>query len=221
MPRLDLRLQAVARAIRSDVHVDIGSDHGHLLLALLKAGRIRCGIAVENKRQPFLNSIVTLSNVNAEVRFGDGLDAIRPGEGDSISVCGMGGQTIAAILNRVPDRVPDKLILQPNSRSDLIRRWAYDSGYRLTNESFIGRRRFEVLEFSISTDGAEPDPIYDGLDLDTAMWLGPHHVSRRQPAFLGWLEQQHVYYHPFANGCEATRSRFQAIERVLLHRQRS
>ena len=74
MPRLDERLKTVARQIRSDTHVDVGSDHGHLLLALLKAGRIRKGIAIENKQLPFENSRKTLTGVNAEVRFGSGLD---------------------------------------------------------------------------------------------------------------------------------------------------
>ncbi len=72
MPRLDERLKTVARQIRWPIHADIGSDHGHLLKALLSAGRIDCGIAIENKRQPFENSRRTLADLASEVRLAEG-----------------------------------------------------------------------------------------------------------------------------------------------------
>ena len=89
MPRLDARLKSVAQQVCCRVHADIGSDHGHLLKALLAAGRIQRGIAIENKRQPFLNSQTTLQGVNADVRFADGIEGLKAGEADSLSICGI------------------------------------------------------------------------------------------------------------------------------------
>ena len=120
MPKLDQRLIAVTRRIRSGTHADIGSDHGLLLASLLASGRINSGIAIENKRQPWENSTATLAGLAAEARLGDGLEVLKSGEADSLSICGMGAENMIAILERYPDRVPNTVVLQPNSRLSLI-----------------------------------------------------------------------------------------------------
>src|SRR6056297_785499 len=97
LPRLDERLKIVASLIRCRVHADIGSDHGHLLKALLKSGRIEFGIAIENKTQPFLNSRKTLADCRADVRLADGLAGLQKGEADCLSLCGMGGRSMVRI----------------------------------------------------------------------------------------------------------------------------
>ena len=117
MPKLDQRLIAVTRRIRSRVHAYIGSDHGLLLASLLGSGRIHYGIAIENKQQPYENSSATLSELAAEVRLGDGLDVLKTGEADSLSICGMGAENMIGILKRHPDRVPHTVCLLYTSPS--------------------------------------------------------------------------------------------------------
>lgn len=99
--KLDDRLAAVADQIKSTTHVDIGSDHGSLLVALLNQDRIKFGIAVENKQRPFDNSVRALAGLPAEVRLGDGLNPIEIGEADSLSICGMGAESIRDILRPI------------------------------------------------------------------------------------------------------------------------
>ncbi|MGB1707088.1 MAG: tRNA (adenine(22)-N(1))-methyltransferase TrmK, partial [Rubripirellula sp.] len=98
MPHLDERLKKVAQQIRVTTHVDIGSDHANLLVALLRSGRVKKGIAIENKQQPLLHSQQALVGLDAEVRFADGLDGLLAGEADSLSICGMGAENIVSIL---------------------------------------------------------------------------------------------------------------------------
>ena len=137
MPKLDQRLIAVTRRIRCKVHVDIGSDHGLLLASLLGSRRIEHGIAIENKQQPWRNSRETLSGLAAEVRLGDGLEALAIGEADSLSICGMGAENMTAILEKHPDRVPAKVVLQPNSRPEIVRQWAWQAGFWLVAEQVL------------------------------------------------------------------------------------
>lgn len=178
MPRLDERLKSVCRQIRNESHVDVGSDHGHLLKVLLLTNRIQFGIAIENKRLPFLNSQQTLMNMNADVRFGFGFEPVNVGEAESASICGMGGGTIRKILERSPGRIPSKLVLQPNNRSDAVRDWAWNHQFRLVDEWWTeGSRRFEVLVFEASTSAT--DPAYEGLPIEVAIQLGPFHLRRR------------------------------------------
>ena len=158
--KLDDRLVAVAERIGTDVHVDIGSDHGKLLLWLLKHQRINRGIAIENNQRPFENSTEALrvffaprpsdgvAPGVAEVRFGDGLAALQPQEADSLSICGLGGRAIVRILSKYPDRVPDQLVVQPNNRPEDVRKWALANGFRLLDEVIVGdEREFIVLAF--------------------------------------------------------------------------
>lgn len=214
MPRLDARLKVVARQIRGACHVDVGSDHGHLLKALIKAGRIERGIAIENKRQPFLNSQATLAGLSADVRFGNGLEPLAAGEADSLSICGMGGESIVRILSEFPERVPAFIVLQPNKRSEHVRAWALRSGFQLLDEPrATGQRAFQILVFARS---AEPsDPAYHGLDREAALLFGPHNLRHRDPQFLQALLAERRYLTQLDRLDPRAADRLAAINRVV------
>lgn len=234
MPRLDQRLQSVCRQIRGRSHADIGSDHGHLLKALLATGRIDFGIAVENKRLPFQNSQRTLQLVNADVRFGSGLEPVGVGEVTSASICGMGGGTIRKILERSPDRIPTRLVLQPNNRSDAVRDWAWHHRYRLVDEWWTeGRRSFEILVLeAVSSasdpdcpdaacadpacpDPTHPDPAYHGLAIDVAIQLGPFHLRRRHADDVARWREESEYLRLLPRRNPFAERRRRAIEAAL------
>ncbi len=214
MPRLDCRLKTVARQIRCRTHADIGSDHGHLLKALLAAGRIERGIAVENKRQPYENSRVTLAGWNADVRFGDGLQPLVAGEADCISICGMGGESIEVILDAFPDRLPPLLVLQPNKRPECVRRWGLRCGFHLVDEQVaVGHWPYQVLALKRADN--QDDPAYEGVDREAALLFGPLMIKRRETEFIDRLREEQDYLRRFDRLIDESRLRLEAIERVL------
>ncbi|MEO9595787.1 class I SAM-dependent methyltransferase [Rhodopirellula bahusiensis] len=219
MPRLDARLKLVASEIRGQIHADIGSDHGHLLAALLASGRIQRGIAVENKPQPHRNSSATLERLNADVRLGDGLDVIHENEIDSLSICGMGGQSIVRILCEHPNRLPEQLVLQPNKAIDLVRQWARSNGYWLTDEkSTTGTRRFEVLVLARSI--SNPDPVYQqlvdaGLDEPMGLMFGPWFLLRNDNELLQRLSEEQRYLQTKQNLTPSSRKRLDLIQQLM------
>ncbi|WP_255712665.1 class I SAM-dependent methyltransferase [Rhodopirellula halodulae] len=218
MPRLDARLKCVASMIRSERHADIGSDHGHLLAALLAAGRIEFGFAIENKRQPFENSKATLNGYAAEVRFADGLAGLRPAEVDSLSICGMGGGSIVRILEAFPERVPDRLMLQPNKSINVVRRWARNNRFKLLDERCTqGGRRFEILSFQ-RTDQAE-DPAYQqlqqrGCDSELGYEFGPWFLLRQDAELRRLLREELDYLKKMPALTDESRTRMEAISRL-------
>lgn len=217
MPHLDDRLKAVAKLIRSDVHADIGSDHGYLLKSLLSAGRIKRGIAIENKKQPFANSKATLDGLSAEPRLADGLHGLAADEVDSLSICGMGGPLMVDILNQFPDRVPPVVVLQPNREVNRVRQWGLDAGYHLVDEQMvIGQRVFEILHFQRSSDA---DLAYKDVDLVAALLLGPHHLKRWTPTFVQRLVDQQQYLQKLDGRNKTTQLRLDVITSVLLSHQ--
>ena len=214
MPRLDRRLRMVAAQIRSRIHADVGSDHGHLLKALLKSGRIEQGIAIENKETPLQNSRMTLAGLNAEVRFADGLEGLREGEVDSLSICGMGAASIVRVLNAFPERIPARIVLQPNNHPEIIREWGIKARSHLIDERLTtGKRSFLVMCFGRL--GNESDAAYEGLDREAAVLFGPHFIRRRNPQFVERLRQERDYLKGL-EGLETFASRkLAAIERIL------
>ncbi|QDT06302.1 tRNA (adenine(22)-N(1))-methyltransferase [Rubripirellula lacrimiformis] len=187
-----------------------------MVRALLASGRIQRGIAIENKSQPFRNSIATLAGLPAEVRFADGLAGLQPGEADSLSICGMGGEQIVRILRGHPDRVPPLLVLQPNRRADLIRRWGIDHGFHLVDEqATAGKRAFVILRMQRVESSHRPDPAYDRLDLEAAVLFGPHLIRRWEPAFVDRLAEERDYLTDMTKRSPASAERLSAIQRLL------
>ncbi len=217
MPKLDRRLIAVTRQIRSRVHADIGSDHGLLLASLLASGRIDFGIAIENKHQPWRNSKTTLSKVAADVRLGDGLDVLKCGEAESLSICGMGAENMLSILERHPDRIPAKVVLQPNSRSELIREWAWDAGFWLVAEEAVRTtRKYAILAFERTAAGVpHADPAYDGVDLACGFGFGPLLLKEGSADFISDLVEEKKYWGQFGKLTPKRQNRLTLILRAL------
>lgn len=214
MPRLDERLKTVARQIRWPVHADIGSDHGHLLKALLTASRIDRGIAIENKRQPHANSRATLAGLQAEVRFADGLAGLVAGEADGVSVCGMGGGAIVRILNAFPNRVPENVIVQPNRNPEVVRQWGIDRGFHLTDEQSAGGH-WEYVILRFRRDNDRVDPIYDDIDRNAALLFGPHFCKRNDPQWRSRLQAEKQYLEKLDRLGEAMQQRSDAIDYLI------
>ena len=228
MPRLDARLATVARQIRWPIHADIGSDHGHLLKALLGAGRIDRGIAIENKRQPFENSRSMLEGLPAEVRFADGLAGLSADGAedavDGVSICGMGGRSILRILSAFPERVPRFVVIQPNRNPELIRQWGINQGFHLVDEQSAaghweeGQGEYTILSF-VKYDSIESlvseDPAYQGIDREAALLFGPHFCKRNDSQARARLGAEKQYIMKLDRLDESMRKRLAAIERLL------
>ncbi|MGB0759921.1 MAG: tRNA (adenine(22)-N(1))-methyltransferase [Rubripirellula sp.] len=214
MPHLDERLKKVAQQIRVTTHVDIGSDHANLLVALLRSGRVKKGIAIENKQQPLLHSQQALVGLDAEVRFADGLDGLLAGEADSLSICGMGAENIVSILERSPERIPEFVVLQPNRRPDLIRRWGFASEFHLVDEQLaFGHWPYVILTYRKM--GHEADPAFQQIDHQADLLLGPWLLQRRETAFVELLLEEQNYWKDFTQISERSLERRDAIDRVL------
>jgi tRNA (adenine22-N1)-methyltransferase len=216
MPRLRSRLRAVADQICCRVHADIGADHGQLLATALRERRAHAGIAIENKPTPFRHALATLGGLpNAEVRFADGLAGLSIGECDSLSICGIGGLGIVNILDAHPDRLPVRLILQPNSHAAAVRRWALNQRFHIIHETLVGsKRRFLILTFA-GSNGSATDPAYAQLDLEAALEYGPLLLRRNDTLVRQQMRSDRAYIERLAVRSQALERRLSAIRRVL------
>lgn len=135
------RLRKVAELVPQGARfADIGTDHAYLPAWLILNGVIGHAIAADLREGPLERARVTARKYEVsdriEFRLCDGLTQIRPGEVDAIAIAGMGGETIAHILEGAPwTKAPGvTLILQPMSSQPDLRRWLGEHGYRIEEE---------------------------------------------------------------------------------------
>ena len=142
--RLDL---LAAMLPETDTLADIGTDHAKLLTDCLRAGKIRKGIGVEVARGPYDRA---KANVEArgyaeaiEIRLGDGLQPLAPGEATACAIAGMGGKTITDILDGCPETTAAfaYLLLQPMQGEREVRTYLQGQGWRIVNEALTEERR--------------------------------------------------------------------------------
>lgn len=124
---------------------DIGTDHGLLPIFLcenrIASHVILCDInsgPLEKARENIARFGADLS----DLRQGDGLSCISPGEADTIIIAGMGGILIAGILCAGSDtaRSAKRLVLQPRSKPEILRRFLRENGYFIIRESLVLER---------------------------------------------------------------------------------
>ena len=133
------RLQTVADMIEyTDSVIDIGTDHGYLPIYLLKSGKAESACAADIRVGPLDNARENILScgVECECVLSDGFKNICK-KYSLACICGMGGETIANIISEGKDITPDTLILQPMTGADKLRKFLYENGYRITDESFV------------------------------------------------------------------------------------
>lgn len=141
---LDKRLQSVAGLVRHGARLaDIGTDHAYLPVWLVAQGICPSAIACDLREGPLENAGRAVAEAGfssvIDCRLGDGLQPITAGEVDDIAIAGMGGETIAAILEActwAKDRALH-YVFQPMSRSEELRRYLLTNGYRIVSEQTV------------------------------------------------------------------------------------
>jgi len=134
--KLSNRLKALADLIDDEASVaDIGTDHGLLPVYLAQTDSVKRIIASDISS----SSLKSAQHAAIEAGVADsitfyaapGLDRIAPNEVDTIVIAGLGGETITQILKEADwtKRSGLKLILQPQSKIDILCRFLYDNGY--------------------------------------------------------------------------------------------
>lgn len=134
---LSPRLQMVADFVPPCVcAADVGTDHGYLPVWLLQNGIIQTAIAADIHAGPLANARQSAAAYDLTERFrfvqADGLRFPDAQTTDVITVAGMGGETICAILAAAPWlRQGKRLVLQPQSKVQTLVDWLWRSGFTI------------------------------------------------------------------------------------------
>lgn len=142
MIRLKPRLQSAADMVRYGSRVaDIGTDHAYLPTVLILSGKIPSAVAADLRKGPLENALETVRSNHIEdrvqLRLSDGLKCVSPDDADDIVIAGMGGILISEILTAAEwvKNEKYKLILQPQSHDEDVRRYLFANSFNITDET--------------------------------------------------------------------------------------
>ena len=133
--------------------IDVGCDHAYLCLYLVEQGAERAA-ASDIRPGPLEAAKAHIAacgrNDRVQAVLCPGLEAFGPDDADTISICGMGGEMIASILEAAPwtAKGDHKLVLQPMTNGHRLRKWLADNGYTVEREQLAreGHRLYVVLQ---------------------------------------------------------------------------
>lgn len=214
------RLQTIAAYCPTGARVaDIGSDHA-LLSAYLLVNNVASHVILgELNEGPYQAACRQMNGLamrdRASVRKGDGLSVLATGEVDVVCIAGMGGQLIASILEAGKDKLPGvkRLVLQPNVGEELVRRWLYDNGWQLVDETIL--EEDGVIYEILVADLGEAAVPYREQDRSFAelLRIGPI-LWKKQPSLLArkW-EREKNKWESIKKQIESS-ARVEATERI-------
>lgn len=119
---------------------DIGCDHAHTGIWLIKNGIASKVIAMDVRKGPLEKAqqnikLYGLQNI-IETRLSDGLESLSEDEADTVIIAGMGGTLTVEILKKGLKKIAAarELILQPQSDIGMVRHFLRKNGFCVTHE---------------------------------------------------------------------------------------
>lgn len=157
------RLLCCAGMVRPGARVaDVGCDHGYLGIYLLRQEIASFVAAMDLRPEPLEKARRNAARFGTEEKMFfavcDGLSAVGPGFVDTVICAGMGGDTIAGILEDCPWAKDPEIhwILQPQSSGNDLRRWLGNHGYRILREVLIRDSGFLYSVLEVQYGGGTP-----------------------------------------------------------------
>ena len=159
---LDKRLKICADMVSGQgVVCDVGTDHAYLAAELIISGKCNKVIASDIKEGPLEAAAKTVEKYGVsdkvELVLSDGLENVCLDDVSDIVIAGMGGETIAEILDNCMFECDDTMnfILQPMTKAEVLRKWLGGNGFEIIEEQAVedGDRVYIVIRAKFNTGG--------------------------------------------------------------------
>lgn len=139
--KLSPRLKAVSDAVGNcEILADVGTDHGYVPVYMLENQLCKKAYASDIREQPLSRAASTIRENGLEDKaftyLSNGILDI-PEDYDALVIAGMGGETIVSILEAKEPPKNAKLVLQPMTEEQTLRRYLYTHGYKIVAEKAV------------------------------------------------------------------------------------
>ncbi len=186
--KLSKRLTAAAELCREGSFIaDIGTDHAYLPIYLAINKKIRGGVVSDINRGPIERAEKNIrefgiSEILTSVQC-DGLCGIEEYDPEDIFILGMGGELIVSITDnaRFVRNCKKRLILQPMTHPEILRKYLYDKGFDIIDEVLVKEEK--IYQIILAEYSGKP-MSYNECEL----MLGKINTEKREPLFFELLE---------------------------------
>jgi tRNA (adenine22-N1)-methyltransferase len=231
MLQLSERLQRIVDSISDgESVVDVGTDHGKVPIALFQRNVMNRTILTDVKEGPLQkareNILRHAPSMTLDLRQGNGLTPLQPGEADVAVIAGMGGRLIETILSDQPVLVKSlkKLILQPRNGQDKLRMFLEQQGYPVRDEFLVREGNF-LCEIIVADTNPEKRWVtyQESIDYEISPLLFhkkdallPEFLKRKLEIETGILEEISTHGNPGSEiRFESAKQRIADLERLL------
>jgi tRNA (adenine22-N1)-methyltransferase len=167
--------------------IDVGTDHARLPVWLVQTGRAQHVWASDLRKGPLQSAAQLVEDTGTgehiQLRLTDGLEGFSSADGDTVTIAGMGGETMISILAPATWTKKDTLlVLEPQSKQAVLRQWLVEHGYCIVAESLVADagRIYPILQVQ-----GGPSPAYTPGELHT----GRYSQIAQDPLFAEYLSQ--------------------------------
>lgn len=134
-----------------DTLLDIGTDHGYLILNTLKKGYVKKGIAADINEGPLLHAKrnIAIENLNDKVVFAKSNGFLNIKDPfDGVCIAGMGVHLITGILSQ-PHEPAKRYILQTNTKVVQLREYLSNNNFQIINEKVVYEKHYYIIIVAI------------------------------------------------------------------------
>ena len=196
---LSKRLKTVADLVTPcDKVADIGTDHGYVPIYLIKENIVNFAYAMDVNEGPLTIAKSNIISEGLESRIeallSDGFDSFGDRKADSVIIAGMGGDLIVDILTRASNYDFAELVLSPHKRTDLVRKYISENGYKIIDEKMVedNNKYYPVMK------AVKGDSDYSDVELE----FGPVLLTKKDETLKTFLDLEYQKFSRIKSGLD-------------------
>ena len=195
--KLSDRLETVLSFVACEGSVaDIGTDHGHVPVELVKRKLVQRALAMDVREGPLSRAEENIKAAGLEkkieTRLSDGLEKLHPGEAKTVIIAGMGGELIIHILERGKHmwESVNQWVLSPHSEIPKVRRWLWEHKFPIVRESMVYEEKKYYTILDVRNPKDRDDPVSRREATPKQLRYGEFLLKEGAPVFLRYLEDE-------------------------------
>lgn len=198
--KLSNRLEMVVSFVKpGESAADVGTDHGHVPVELVKRGIVKRAYAMDVRKGPLSKAEENIAAAGMkekiETRLSDGVQKLSAGEAESVIIAGMGGELVIHIMENgrhVWDTV-EQWVLSPHSELQKVRYWLEQNGFLIIKEDMVYEDGKYYTILDVRKAGITELPCQESkedLSLEKDYRYGTYLRNMKNPVFLDYLKDE-------------------------------
>lgn len=142
--KLSNRLELVVSFVKpGESAADVGTDHGHVPVELVRRGIVKHALAMDVRKGPLSKAEENIAAAGmkelVEARLSDGVQKLNASEANTVIIAGMGGELVIHILEdgRHVWNTVEQWVLSPHSELHKVREWLYQHDFFIEKEDMV------------------------------------------------------------------------------------